>query len=483
MDHPDGLGPFFRGDTWQAWQAFLAALFALPMDEDQLALYRHHTGRQEPPDEPFTEAALVCGRRGGKSRVLALIAVYLGTLRDYTEFLAPGEMATIAVIAADRKQARSIFRYILGMLEAVPSLKAMVAEEQAGAVTLHNRVVIEITTASLRATRGYTFAAVLADEIAFWRTDESSANPDTEILAAIRPGMTTIPGSMLLLASSPYSKRGALFEAFRDCYGRDGADVLVWRGTTREMNPAVPQREIDRAYDKDPVSAAAEHGAEFRNDISGFVAREVVEAAVVPGRREVLPLPNTRYVAFVDPSGGSSDSMTLAIAHKVEDRAALDVVREIKPPFSPEGVVADFCELLKGYGIAKVTGDRYGGEWCREPFRKLGIDYSLSDQPKSDLYRDTLPLLNSGKVELLDLPRLVTQLCGLERRVARGGRDSIDHGPGAHDDVANAVAGVLLLAVKGRGPMIISDDALAASRVWARGAGMRGGRSFSPIRR
>jgi hypothetical protein len=30
----------------------------------------------------------------------------------------------------------------------------------------------------------------------------------------------------------------------------------------------------------------------------------------------------------------------------------------------------------------------------------------------------------------------------LERRTARGGRDSIDHPPGAHDDLANAVAGL-----------------------------------------
>ena len=65
---------------------------------------------------------------------------------------------------------------------------------------------------------------------------------------------------------------------------------------------------------------------------------------------------------------------------------------------------------------------------------------------KSDIYRDMLPLLNSRKCELLDNRRLISQLHGLERRTARGGRDSIDHGPGAHDDIANAVAGCLVLA-------------------------------------
>lgn len=95
-----------------------------------------------------------------------------------------------------------------------------------------------------------------------------------------------------------------------------------------------------------------------------------------------------------------------------------------------------------------MKGDRYAGEWPREVFRKHGIEYSVADKAKSDLYRDLLPLLNSGRVELLDVPRLVTQLCSLERRTARGGRDSIDHPPGAHDDIANCVAGVAITAVQ-----------------------------------
>ena len=37
--------------------------------------------------------------------------------------------------------------------------------------------------------------------------------------------------------------------------------------------------------------------------------------------------------------------------------------------------------------------------------------------------------------------RSVAQICGLERRTGRSGRDSIDHAPNGHDDIANAVAG------------------------------------------
>ncbi len=445
LDDPALFKHHFRGDTWQAWRAFLAALFALPMNDNTLAVYQHHTGRQAPPVAAFKEAAVVVGRRGGKSRVLALTATFLATFRDYEPFLAPGEVATIAVIAADRRQARSIFRFTVGLLKAVDMLAGMVTDETADTITLSNRVVIEIATASFRVTRGYTFAAVLADEIAFWRSDDS-ANPDQEIVAALRPGLATIPGSILLLASSPYRKRGVLYATFTRHWAQDSARVLVWRGTTLEMNPGLDPAIVAEAYEDDPEAASAEYGAEFRSDLTDFVPREVVEAATVTGRFEIPPITGLSYAAFVDPSGGTgSDSMTLAIAHMEGERAILDAIREVRPPFSPETVTSDFARVLKTYRVSRVTGDRYAGEWPRERFRTHGIDYDLSEQPKSDIYRDFLPVLNSCRAELLNVTRLASQLCGLERRTSRSGRDSIDHGPGGHDDVANVVAGALLM--------------------------------------
>ena len=157
--------------------------------------------------------------------------------------------------------------------------------------------------------------------------------------------------------------------------------------------------------------------------------------------------PKSGYFGFVDPSGGSQDSMTLAIAHNEKGTAVLDAVREHKPPFSPEAVASEFAEVLKAYRLSTVTGDRYGGEWPREQFRKRGIEYKPADKPKSELYLELLPAINSGKVELLDNTRLLAQLRSLERRTSRIGRDTVDHGPGGHDDLANAAAGALVGAM------------------------------------
>ena len=156
----------------------------------------------------------------------------------------------------------------------------------------------------------------------------------------------------------------------------------------------------------------------------------------------------TSYRAFVDPSGGSKDAFTLAIAHRDGENVVLDCVRERRPPFSPDQVCKEFAETLRSYSLGTVSGDRYAAEWPVERFRSHGVHYLPATKPKNDLYRDLLPYLNAGRVELLDNDRLVNQLAGLERRTARGGRDSIDHAPSAHDDLANVVAGVVALASK-----------------------------------
>jgi hypothetical protein len=185
--------------------------------------------------------------------------------------------------------------------------------------------------------------------------------------------------------------------------------------------------------------------------VESFVSAEAIEACVVPGRLELAPVHGTFYSAFTDPSGGSSDSFTLAIAHaEVRDGVevvTIDAVRETRPKFSPEHVVQEYAALLRQYNVVVVDGDRYAGEWPREQFLKHGITYATADRAKSELYVDTLAWLNSRRVELLDLPRLKAQLLGLERRTSRGGRDSIDHAPGAHDDVANVVAGAIVSAM------------------------------------
>ena len=244
MDDPRFFGSTFRKERWNVWRVFLRALFALPMDAEQLALYQRYTGRTKPSPIPFTEAWICVGRRGGKSVIAALIVVYLAFFRDYAPYLAPGEIATVMVLAADRRQARTIMRYTRGFINEIPMLAAMMlGKPKRESIELTNRVAIEIHTAGTRTLRGYTCAAVMNDEIAFWNSDDSS-EPAREILVAQRPSVSTIPGSILLSISTAGGKHGVFYESVTKNFGADDSSVLAWRATSQEMNSALDSKTV-----------------------------------------------------------------------------------------------------------------------------------------------------------------------------------------------------------------------------------------------
>ncbi len=125
----------------------------------------------------------------------------------------------------------------------------------------------------------------------------------------------------------------------------------------------------------------------------------VLEACTADGVFEIAADIWLDYVAFVDPSGGSSDSMTLAIAHREDDGVAvLDCVREVRAPFHPESVVEDFCQTLTSYGVGRVAAiDMLVSGRASSSASEHHVR-SERERVKSDIYRDMLPLLNSRRV-------------------------------------------------------------------------------------
>jgi len=460
--------PHFRDRaTWAPWFTAVKALFGLPLDNSELDLFRECTGRMAAPNTPAKECFYIVGRRGGKSRVLAVIAAYLSAFVDWQPFLVAGERGVISVIATDRRQCRTIMNYLRAFLVETPLLDELVTRDSEEEILLANGILIEVVTCSFKAVRGRTIIAALCDEAAFWASEDGS-NPASEVFAALRPAMATIPRALMLVASSPYSRRGPLFDAWQRYWAKDGR-ILVWRAPTWTMNPNLSRESevIAEAFADDPTAANAEFGAEWRDDVGVYIDPSVVAAATVAGRAELAPTAGQYYVGFADAAGGSGqDSFTAAVCHldRATNHVVLDAIREIAPPFSPEQTVGTLALFFKSYRIRKISADRWGGQFPVEAFAKGGIQCEVSELTKSQLYLEMTPLLNSGRLKLLDHPRLTKQLCALERRTARGGRDSIDHPPGGHDDIVNSVAGAAVLAGTAKAPMMISADVLARAR-------------------
>lgn len=494
LDFLDATGR--GGPTRTVWRSFWKVADGLALEPDELEVFRRHTHRQTAPTAPARECWVPAGRRGGKSEQMVTRATWRAIGHNWRDLLSPGEVGLIPIISPDRDQGRNSLSYLKALARA-PLVAPFVSRILRDSVEFRTGAVVKVATASWRSTRGFTMLDVLLEECAFYRSEES-ANPDEEILNAVRPALLTVPGARVYGISSPYAQKGILWKAYEQHWGRDCSDVLVFSADSLSLNPTLNPAAIEREFADDPARAASEYGQDglvsFRTDVEQLFAPTVVRAVVVVGRTELAPERGTRYFGFVDPSGGAQDSFSLGIAHcpaaslppDVDLRrlgspqrhyllkslreqrglgtVILDLVREIRPPFSPDAAVREFAAVLKSYRISVVTGDRFGGEWVVERFRAHGLRFSHSERPKSTLYGELLPLVNSGRVELLDLPRLVAQLCGLERHVGRSGKDSIDHPHGVqyHDDLANAAAGALVLASESGGKLSLASQFLLA---------------------
>jgi hypothetical protein len=443
------LGQTLKGPSWQPWRILLTAACGEPLVSDQeRATFKQLTQRDREPGTMVEEVTIIAGRRAGKSRAISVLATWIGGLCNHPR-LVPGERGIILVVSADTRQSSIVLDYVNANFDASPMLRQLVEGRTQTSLRLSNKIDIEFRAANFRTLRGPTYVCCIIDEGAFLYSNEDAANLDSEIVNAVRPGLSTTGGPLIMI-SSPYARRGVLWDAFRKNYGADGDPmILVAKGSSRDFNSSLPQSVVDRAYERDSASASAEYGGEFRIDLEVFCSVETVLQCTIGGVIERPPATHrgVTHFAFADMSGGSQDSAALCIGHFdfAKQTVIVDLLRERTAPHSPEEVTQDFCRTLRSYGVTTVQGDKYAGEWPREQYQKFGVTYDSATLPKSQLYQDLLPLLNSRRIELVDNQKLRNQLVGLERRTARSGRDSIDHAPGQHDDCANAIAGLASL--------------------------------------
>jgi hypothetical protein len=431
------LGPVA---TWLTWFVVLKAAFALSLTDDERKLFAAVAGDRRPPRSRTRELWCLVGRRGGKSRIAALVATYIALFTKPR--LAPGETGVVLVLAASAEQAQVVFGYAKAALTSSPVLRREIDSVTRTEIRLKNGTTICVVANSYRTTRGRTVIAAIFDECSFWRS-EDSASPDDETYSAILPSLATVNG-MLISISSAYRRAGLMYTKHRDFFGVDSDDTLVVSGGSTTFNPTLDTAVIEAQRKADPTAAASEWDSEFRSDLSTFLDDATIERSVAYGRPiELSPLASLFYRGFCDPSGGRHDSYTLAIAHKEGEHYVVDLVRGTKGSFDPEEVTKGYAKLCREYRIYSVTGDNYAAEWVSAAWSRTGIDFVRAEKPKSQLYLEALPLFARGLVELPDHPRLTRELRLLERRTHRSGRDTVDHGPRGSDDHANAVVGAL----------------------------------------
>lgn len=465
MGNPELFLDFFRGTSefrtegvnpsWKTWQVFLKAVFGLPYNEEwELEFYRKMTGRKEWPKRRFREAYILSGRRSGKSKITALIAVYFGIFGNWKYYLGKTR-GQIPIMAINMEQAGEILDYVkeyLAIFEEGRGKKIynpLIRRDVEYGIQLTNKIIIKVEPASQKTIRGGTLVCLCADELCHWRNKESR-NPAAEVIRAARYAVEKI--GITIGLSSIHTPVGYMYDTYEKYYGKENPDILIWRATTLDMRPDFDKKKIEREMEEDESMARAEYYSEWRIGTDTYCKKEVYEASVDEGVTIRPPKPGYRYYAFVDPSSSveKGDSYALAIGHieqidggeRPVSVVIVDRAEVRNPPFNPDIVAEDYARIMTGYGIGTVIGDAWGGAMPPRTFERHSIRYEKSPSNKSELFLDMLHLLNMFKVRLLDIEEAKNQFLNLERSVQPSGRDSIAHAAYHHDDLANAIAGV-----------------------------------------
>jgi hypothetical protein len=450
--------------SWGTWLTILKAASGERLTADETKTFNRVAGDRKVPKHRPRELWAICGRGSGKSRIAGACAVHAALLTGHR--LSAGEQGFVLVLSPTVSQAKVVFHYALGFIEASPVLRGELASNPTQyEIRLRNRVTIATHPNSYRSVRGRSILTAILDEASFFR-DEASASPDIETYRAVLPSLIRTNGQLIGI-STPYRKVGLLFQKHRDHYGVDDDDVLVVQGSSRTFNPTLSEVDIHRASQADPEAGRSEWDAEFRDDISAFLSEADIDACIDYGRPlELPPQPGIKYCAFVDPSGGRHDAFTLTIAFMEPDHTIVAaVVRAQYPPLDVKATVEEFAELLRDYRLHEVTGDNYSAEWVTTAFKEAGIRYHRSELNKSQLYLEGLPTFTRRTLRLPNHPRLLRELRLLERRTHVGGKDTVDHGRTGSDDSANSLFGSIYLARTRKSVLHVPDKALRWSRI------------------
>ncbi len=473
--NPDLFGGTFAAPSFWTWRTIGKLIDGIALTEPrEIALFETCTGRKynRQARRTWRRLFILAGRRAGKDRFESAVGVWRAALcSDWRQHISAGEGAVCILVGADMKQAGILRRYCEGLLRQ-PLLAKEVLRQTNEVIEFRNGASLEIIVNDERLVRGRSAIAVLGSESCFWKTDEAAASSDAEVVSAAESSMAMCPdGGLLMLGSSVYRKRGYMYRQYKKLHGNDrAADSLCWFAAAQTMNPLLPQRVIDRAIARDSEKARAEFLNIWREDSSDLLPLDIIEGATDWDVTERPPERSVRYIAYADMATGTGrDSAALAIGHVVQDAARsvlVDLVRERKPRFVMADVVAEWAALLRQYGVSEVWSDGYAFGICADEWARNFIRNSKSENSTGENYIKLLPLLTSKRGHLSDDATTRKQLSGLVR-VVRSGHETVEHAStaSAHDDVAAAVAGCLVLAASG--PPAIDWQAVAPAAIQA----------------
>jgi hypothetical protein len=275
----------------KAQETILKATYGLALDEVELEIYHRATGRETYVPREHDELSLIAGRQSGKTSIIGALITLYEAFRIHG--LPPGQRAYVLVVARVVQQAEIAFDFLRRYVSESPILSQRVLKVRNNEIEFGNGVVIACRPCSYSTIRGVLVICVICDEMAFWQHEQTAANPEQEVIDAIRPAMATLFNTKLVKISTPFRKEGILWNEFQK---RDELDHLVWQLSTEEMNPEVKKHHLEKARRDNEQTFRREYDAKFTDHVLGWITPEILEPCILRGHRELPPVSNGVYV-------------------------------------------------------------------------------------------------------------------------------------------------------------------------------------------
>lgn len=426
-------------------RTFLKAMDGLEMSQEEVDLFCSTSGRTSyKPGRYYREAALIAGRRFGKTHHIAVpTVVYSAVFREF-ESTRPGERIMDLILATTIPQAAVDFSGILGVLEGSPLCRSLIVSVKQKRVSLRTGHDIAAWKNDLRTVRNLAIGCCVAEECSFWLDElNGTVNPAEEILAAVRPALMQFEYGRLLLVSSPWAKSGPIWDAWARRLERE--EPLVLRMSTAQGNPVLSAERLEAERARDPERARRELDAEFLDSASALLPSDAVDACTAMGRWEVAPKEHAFYFAAID-AGFRTDQFAFALAHAEGAKVIVDLVRAWRPQpgravqFQP--VMEEIVEVMRRYGAWQASADQVCNEVIKQYLAQEGVELeqvTTLGRRASGIYSTLRTKVLAGEVEFPDNPALLGQLKRLQIVVSGGGHERCEASSGK-DDMAICTA-------------------------------------------
>lgn len=437
----------------------------------------------------LTDISLIVGRRGGKTLMSSILALYGAVMENWKPMLGKHNTATMLVMSHTKEFSDEVIDVVRALIEESPVMHRLIDTAKKNTQStinlkmpflgkngkiVYSRVRIRTNAASSRSTRGSACPVILADEIAFWGSDPNSKETDAQIIAAAKPSMFQFEEkAMLIKLSSPGIKHGVLWNYFSMRDSLPGS-CLVLKSPSWTFNSQLPKYKFKEEWElaqKNPLdNFESEYRANFVDSTSIFIRSEMVDLCVCKGVSFIAPEEDPRgvtdimYTAAIDAAFKGDRFAFTVVSHngtKIRQHVMMTWAGTRIAPVKAHVIAKFIGKICLNFNLSEVHADQYAYQPLREIFDQYGINLlenTFTPTYKKQIYFNLKKTIHNQQLDLLDHADQTKEIKQLQVEQTQTGNIKIGHPAGGTDDCSDATAIAVYEAVENSGQAQAAGD-------------------------